>query len=575
MAQLPARSFFMSSPTPNAQSNVAAAGSASDRHVGGLAALLMFAAGFTLVFRGWLLSGFDGVFGDTEDGFLALALVEHWRHVFDGTAQWRDPIFFYPAHGTLGYTDAFLLFGLAAAPLRFAGIDAFAAYMIVIAGLAAAGFFGFRHLAMRHFGLPAPAAAIGAFLFAFANIDAVELIHVQTYCAMLLPWLCALVLSAWEDKRRGAWRAAAAGFLYALLFLTAYQTAWFFGFFILLMALLYPAACGVAATRSLVHALAMSRRGMVLAGAAGFAAGIVPFLSLYLPVFLAGHVRGFAEVASNMPKWSDLANVTPANAVWGAILTSLGVAGQPDRPIWEAELAFTPIVTAVFLAGMASFAAERRIAPMHDRSLLLMGLAVVVVWLLQMDYLGVRPWYVIWAAVPGAKAVRYTFRSQLVANLFVALVAARVIAGMTRIRAWAVLLCGVMAVEQINLEWPPRFSRREALAWIDAVPPPPAGCRNFYIAPNAGPPGRSGVQHQDAAALFSEIRGVPTVNGYSSWFPDGWALNDPAAPGYPAAVAAWARRNGIADGICGVDLHAGAWTPGLPPGLPAVSSLLH
>ncbi len=30
--------------------------------------------------------------------------------------------------------------------------------------------------------------------------------------------------------------------------------------------------------------------------------------------------------------------------------------------------------------------------------------------------------------------------------------------------------------------------------------------------------------------LFAQIRGIPTVNGYSSWFPDGWALDEPQAP---------------------------------------------
>jgi hypothetical protein len=65
-------------------------------------------AGFVLVFRRWLFSGFDAAFGDDEDGYLALALIEHWRHVLSGAARWSDPIFFFPQHGTLGYTDTFL-----------------------------------------------------------------------------------------------------------------------------------------------------------------------------------------------------------------------------------------------------------------------------------------------------------------------------------------------------------------------------------------------------------------------------------------------------------------------------------
>jgi hypothetical protein len=181
-----------------------------------------------------------------------------------------------------------------------------------------------------------------------------------------------------------------------------------------------------------------------------------------------------------------------------------------------------------------------------------------------MDYFGVRPWRAVWAVVPGAKAVRYTFRSQLVANLFVALVVARVLAGMARARFSTVLLCAFLIVEQINLVWPPIMSRDAALAWINAVPPPPAGCRVFYVAPNAGPPGRTGPQHQDDAALFAEIRGIATVNGFSSWFPDDWALDDPGSPSYAAAVRDWASGNHVTEGLCGLDPRAGRWTVGLP-----------
>src|SRR5215471_3236346 len=179
----------------------------SDRWV----AVTLFAAGFALVFRGWLFSGFDGAFGDEEDGYLALALIEHWRHVFSGEARWTDPIFFFPQHGVLGYTDAFFLFGIVNAPLRLVGIDTFTACMLVMAGIAAVGFFGFRRLAARHLGIPASFAALGAFLFTFANVDAVKLIHVQAYSAMLLPSLCDLILSGWKSKHYDAVFGAAAG----------------------------------------------------------------------------------------------------------------------------------------------------------------------------------------------------------------------------------------------------------------------------------------------------------------------------------------------------------------------------
>jgi hypothetical protein len=555
-------------------------------HSGRWIATALFAAGFMLLFRGWLFSGFDGAFGDDEDGYLALALIEHWRHVFSGAAHWSDPFFFFPQSGVLGYTDAFFLFGVAHAALRSAGVDAFTAFMLVMAATSAIGFFGFRRLAVRHFGIAPTHAAIGAFLFAFANMNAVKLIHVQAYGTMLLPSLCDLVLSGWNSKRRGAVLGGAAGLLYSALFLTAFQTAWFFGCLMLLVALLHPAVYGVRTSRELVREMITLRRPMVVAAAVAFAAGIVPFLILYLPVILAGHSRDFAEVASNMPEWRDLANLTPENAAWGGVLQWLGITERAGRPMWEVELAFTPTVLAVFILGLAmltqisppwplspSGEGISIYPPWHagkdregaaDRVFVMFGAAVIIFWLLQMEYFGLRPWRAVWAAVPGAKAIRYTFRSQLVANLFVALVVARVLGGIARTRVGTLLLGAVLIVEQINLAWPAVMSRRASLAWIDAVPPPPSGCRAFYVTPQAGPPDRSGPQHQDDAILFAEIRGIPTINGYSSWFPNGWALDDPASADYAAAVRRWVERNGVAEGLCGLEPRAGMWTSGLP-----------
>jgi len=524
----------------------------------------LFGLGFILVFRGWLFSGFDRAFGDLEDGYIALALVEHWHHVFSGGAHWTDPIFFYPQHGVLGFTDAYFLIGLFHAPLRMLGVDAFTAFMVVMTALAIVGFFGFRRLASRHFGLPSAYCSVGAFLFAFGNVDAVKLIHAQSYCAMLLPSLCDLALSGWSNKRFAALLGGASGLLYAALFLTAFQTAWFFGCAVLVLALLHPLIQGRAATCSLITEAFTSKRTVVTAAAGGFVVGIVPSLSLYLPVLFGGHSRSFAEVVANMPDWRDLANVTPDNALWGALLKSLAIAGRPDRPVWEVELAFTPAVLATFLVGTIVMAVRVRRLERGDRYVLMCGAVVVISWLLQTDYFGFRPWHAVWMLIPGGQAIRYPFRSQLVANLFVALVVVRVLAAMTR-RAWARLVLGaVLVVEQVNTVWPATVSRRAAMAWIQSVPPPPPACRFFYLMPRSTPGNLNAPQQQAAAMLFSELRNIPTINGASSWVPDGWTLDDPAAPGYAAAVRTWAATRDIGRGLCGVDFGFGLWHPGLP-----------
>ena len=61
--------------------------------------------------------------------------------------------------------------------------------------------------------------------------------------------------------------------------------------------------------------------------------------------------------------------------------------------MWEVELAFTPAVLVGFFATLLMLRPGRRGAQedrARDRVVLLIGLAVVVLWLLQFDYFGVR-----------------------------------------------------------------------------------------------------------------------------------------------------------------------------------------
>jgi len=526
---------------------------------------------------------------DDEDGYLALALVEHWRHVLLGAAHWTDPIFFFPQRGRARLHGRVFL--LASSTLRCVLPASMRSrpLMLVMAATSAIGFFGFRRLAVRHFEIPPACAAVGAFLFAFANMDAVKLIHIQALRRMLLPSISSLILAGWNGKRRGAVFGGAAGLLYAALFLTAFQTAWFFGFLLLLLALLHPVICGPWQSSELVRQMMTSRRPMIVAAALAFAAGILPFLILYVPVILAGHSRDFAEVASNMPEWSDLANVTPENVIWGSTLERLGIAGQADDPVWEAELGLTPTVIVVFIVGLAILAAQMRAPPYPlpsaalpsparggalgrgagegaaDRLLLMLGAAVIILWLLQMDYFGTRPWRAVWAASTGREGhslhVPLTTRGELVRR---ACDSPRFGGNCPRSRLGMAVVCRPdRGANQSGLACRhvaprrPRVDRRRAAATAGVVPDFLRDATRSSTRPDrTAAPGRCHVVGRDQK------------NSHYQWLFElvsrRWALDDPSGPNYAGAVRSWADRNGIADGLCGLEPRAGTWTPGLP-----------
>jgi hypothetical protein len=52
---------------------------------------------------------------------------------------------------------------------------------------------------------------------------------------------------------------------------------------------------------------------------------------------------------------------------------------------------------------------------------------------------------------------------------------------------------------------------------------------------------------------------VPTLNGYSGWFPAGWHLYETEMPAYRSNAWLWAASHGVADGLCEYDVARREW----------------
>ncbi len=60
--------------------------------------------------------------------------------------------------------------------------------------------------------------------------------------------------------------------------------------------------------------------------------------------------------------------------------------------------------------------------------------------------------------------------------------------------------------------------------------------------------------------FIARLNNIPTVNGYSGWFPRGWDFLY-FGTDYLAKVRAWTLLNKITSGLCGLDLRDGHWMP--------------
>ena len=65
--------------------------------------------------------------------------------------------------------------------------------------------------------------------------------------------------------------------------------------------------------------------------------------------------------------------------------------------------------------------------------------------------------------------------------------------------------------------------------------------------------------------MLSERIGMPTVNGNSSFYPEGWNMPFTDKPDYAGKALAWIDAHGVRDRVCGADPRRGLWVEGVGP----------
>jgi hypothetical protein len=139
------------------------------------------------------------------------------------------------------------------------------------------------------------------------------------------------------------------------------------------------------------------------------------------------------------------------------------------------------------------------------------------------------------------------------------------------VRLAAVLLPLALLAEQVNSMPTHIIGRLGEAHRFERIPPPPKSCSAFFIF-NEGPGEVNPLVTQTDAMLLAQQFEIPTLNGYSGWFPKGWNLSQAGDDGGNAAIL-WARSRGVNRGLCGLDFALGSWFP-VDPRTPAGSLAL-
>lgn len=526
-------------------------------------------------FRDCLATGLHILYGDSYDGVIEVAILNHWYQVFVEGAAWDVMGYFHPYPATLGYNDTYVLPGIPFTIARIFGADPFLAAFASHVAMKALGFAGMYVLLRRGIGISLALALAGAALFATANVSLLHMYHAQLLSVGLLPWLGFLALRAvavLREDRRPALVGHGCGFalLYGATAFNAFYGLWFFSLFLVVYAPVALLLMTAEARAALFAAIGRHWRSLLICVTAGVVA-LIPVLLLYLPKVDAGARHAWEDGPHlYLPGIMTLFNVGSGNLVWGSLPAWLG--SDVPFPGGETRFGFPIGMMAVTLFAMLWAGRERA----RSGIVLPVGIALAIILAFALRWPDDHSaWWYVYSWVPGASAVRVVQRLLLFALVGVIVIVITFLDRAPR-RGWvtALILAGLF-VEQVQLDAPLALDRDAQMRMLADVGPPPRACTAFFVvsARSANYPllaearainrawGGDGTdrdarfyRHNVDAMLLASYYGRPTINGYSSFNPPDWRLSAPDAPDYLQRVRSYVDRHRLTH-VCGLDVR--------------------
>ncbi|HKS26679.1 MAG TPA: DUF4214 domain-containing protein [Pyrinomonadaceae bacterium] len=520
-------------------------------------------------------SALDTFPADRGDGRLITYLCEHWYQVFQGRAVWRSPAMFYPTQGALGYADMFLGYAVPFSILRAAGLDVFTSLEVVVILFNYLAYVICFILLYKILRLGAVASCAGAFFFAFNSPKLVQMGHLQLQVVLFLP--LALIFVLMFVKRR---ESVSQGKAFALLALavtclsiqlmSGYYPGWFFifwSFLFLSLGLL------VRSTRAFILSTARKFWRPIAGAVLLFIAEMIPFLMVYVPVVRELGWRPYDSVKELLPVPKALLLMGNANYVWGGLSAKV-MQAYKLHPELQIGIGLVPSLAWLALTVAAILFMWRRRKTQRDEGerpsanlkllwLCLVILSVGLFYLIGMKFWGeLSAWRLVFSFFPGGKSIRAVARYVIVLALPMSIVFAFLIQhaldralSQRNIMKRTLLLAALFAAicfglfEQMAEGF--GFSVKAENAYLERLAKRlPDNCRSFYLT--VGPKAvRNQFEYQIDAMMVSQMRGVPTANGYSGQFPRDWfpALWEVKEPGYEEKMKGWIDGHKLT-GVC-------------------------
>ena len=483
--------------------------------------LALFAVALTLLTYRPIFSG--QLIGDPFDSRLMIVIHEHWWRWLNGLTDFRDLGFFYPYNTTLGFSDVFLIPGILYSFFRALNFGLAESWTIVTFIVLIIGNLGWTVIAKRFLNKNFLRIMFIATIITSFSFTAYFAINPNIVGYSLLSWFTLLIYSIEKEKNHVAKQRKIAIFTILLLIyaLSYWYGAFFVGFLILvrlLVGLIYRSK-GFIFRNSLAKVKTLDRVWLTA----------IPIILFFIWLFYYVYIsvarepfRSKSEMVLNSPSITMLLNAGSP--------TQYGLKNQIFGPLYQLlgfDLPFENLIglgLAVTFVGLVSLTF---VARQGERLIRLWLLTLVFTFLYFAKLFNNNSIHsYLFDIVPGLNSIRYPGRFIVVLSFALIFISFKLLDSLLREKKSNVtkvslyLIAILLLVDQIRgpfTGWNAKllvnknlFSQAEEIK---------NNCDYFYLDHPGG-----WWYDQIEAIAFSVQIGIPTVNGYSGAFPNGYPV---------------------------------------------------
>ena len=513
------------------------------------------------------IMGNGKLLGGSGDGRLTMLLAEHWWRFFTGKDHFRELLMFYPAKGTLGFSDMLLVFGIIHSVFRFFGIDMYLAYKFTLMVIHGFGSVSFFYLMYKKLQINLFWSFFALISFSYSTVfSSSGFGHSQLSAINLLPVFACFFTALIQNWNLRKFRNLNATFLIATYAFICY-TAWYIAFFTALFCLILAASymCQM-----------MMRKESVLQGVKSvfitfkfdllfllsFAIVLmIPFAMVYLPVFVQSAGYDYNEIKCYMPEIIDFINVTRENLMFGKTVSAMHLQGG------EVAEGFSIIVLSMFI--FVHYQSKKQKCREFLTSALFISVLVSLFICIKLNSSGLSLWYFVYHFIPGGSSIRavgrFLFYLSFPLSLYIALCGnkLKVVENLRWnkqcILFFSLLFLSFFFISQMRKGGvSTRWHRQDQKKYLATVPNPPVDAESFYLIPNINDKKSEWYLQLNAYEIASTY-GIPTLNGYSGQEPEDWhgiwIIKD---EGYLSSVNKWIRKNNL-ENVYAYDENTKTW----------------